>query len=105
MSSSLLHLHLTPCIITWLHLKVYYLFNLLTDYLHTIPEKLRPSRLVDFKSIIPISAVLEQNIDNVKQTVRDVIESEFTEDRETIQEKLQNHLSFHNEEAAVSKLT
>jgi len=66
---------------------------------------LRPSRLVDFKSIIPISAVLEQNIDNVKQTVRDVIESEFTEDRETIQEKLQNHLSFHNEEAAVSKLT
>ena len=66
---------------------------------------MRPSRLVDFKSIIPISADLEQNLDTVKQTIRDVIEVEYSEDSETIRDRLQAHIRLHNNEAAGSKLT
>lgn len=73
--------------------------------MHKIPEEHRPSKTFDFKSIIPMSAVLEENIDVVKRTLREVIEEEYTADDQTVQEKLQAHIKLYNEEMAEVKLT
>jgi len=64
----------------------------------SIPEELQPNRLFDFKSIIPISASLGENIDTVKQTLRKIIDEENRIDKLPLQNKLNSHIDFHSKE-------
>ncbi|KAF6018914.1 hypothetical protein EB796_022799 [Bugula neritina] len=68
------------------------------ESMDSIPEELQPNRLFDFKSIIPISASLGENIDTVKQTLRKIIDEENRIDKLPLQNKLNSHIDFHSKE-------
>lgn len=70
-----------------------------------IPEELRPTRLFDFKSIMPMSAAELQNIDEVKETLRRTIDEEYAGDGAQLHEKLRESIRFSNNEIADTLVT
>ena len=78
---------------------------LVVENINRIPEELRPSRMFDFKSILPMAAAELYNVDVVQETLRNIIEEEYAEDGEDLQDKLLKHISASNTELADVRVT
>lgn len=76
-----------------------------TDHMGRIPDDLRPQRLFDFKSILPMAATELYNIDKVKDTLRQVIEEEYADPTEEQYGNLCSSIKFSNSEAADTIVT
>lgn len=70
-----------------------------------IPEELRPTRLFEFKSILPMSAAERFNIEEVKASLRETIEEAYAEDSYEMRDTLQQFVQFSNTELADTKVT
>jgi len=74
-------------------------FNDLSLAVEKIPEDIRPEKLLTFERVIPISAKMYQEVDKVKEEIRDVIDAldrRNAEDIETkVNEKLKKKLMEH----------
>lgn len=74
-------------------------FNDLNLAIEKIPEDIRPEKLLTFERVIPISAKMYQEVDKVKEEIRDVIDAldrRNSEDIDTkVNEKLRKKLMEH----------
>ncbi|XP_067931987.1 GTP-binding protein 10-like [Watersipora subatra] len=75
------------------------------EHMLKIPEELRPTRLFEFKSILPMSAAERFNIEEVKASLRETIEEAYAEDSYEMQDTLQQFVQFSNTELADTKVT
>ena len=61
--------------------------------MHRFSEELRPSRLFEFRSIIPMAAAELHNIDQVQSTLREVIDEEYAPEPDCeLQEELRRRI-------------
>lgn len=81
------------------------LINYFSGNLGQIPEELRPSRLFKFHKVLPISAMAQENLEEVKTVLRQVIDETNLPDDKDINRKLTDHVTRSNTELTSVKLT